>query len=84
VKKEIRRIIQDKTQFTCDICGKRVRNAGRYEYRPAQFTADYVPRHLTKVCRNCIYKESFGSKGMNLRKKQNQIEEESHLYAEIK
>jgi hypothetical protein len=83
MKKQIRRLVIPKTQFSCERCGKHVKNAGLYEFRHQQYVDDRVP-DLQRVCRTCCYAESFGSKGINLRKRENQIEEESYLYAEIK
>ena len=76
-------MVEAKAKFTCEVCGKLVKNAGRFEQRTAQFISDHIPRLLTNVCRQCIYKESFGSKGINLRKRVNQVENESHLYANV-
>tara|TARA_Y100001938_G_scaffold145850_1_gene223462 strand:- start:8366 stop:8617 length:252 start_codon:yes stop_codon:yes gene_type:complete len=81
MKKEIRRMVRPRAQFQCERCGKQIINAGLYEHRSQQYASDHIPRKLT-VCRNCCYAESFGNKGLNLRKKNNQIEEESYLYAD--
>ena len=83
MKKEIRRMTEPKARFTCEVCGKLVKNAGRFEHRHAQFISDHIPRLLTNVCRTCIYRESFGKKGINVRKRENQIEKESHLYVNV-
>lgn len=75
-------MIIPKTQFLCERCGKQVKNAGLYEHRHQQYLADRVPE-IKRVCRNCCYTESFGSKRITIRKRNNQIEEESLLYADI-
>ena len=82
MKKEIRRLVIPKAQFQCERCGKSVKNAGLYEHRHQQYMADRVP-DTKRVCRNCCYAESFGTKGINIRKREQQIEQESHLYANI-
>ena len=82
MKKEIRRMVRPKAHFKCERCGKQIKYAGLYEHRHQQYIVEHSPRLLT-VCRNCCYTESFGSKGLNVRKKNNQIEEESNRYANI-
>ena len=76
-------MVEAKAKFQCEICGRQVKNAGRFEYRHYQYVSDHIPRKLTDVCRICVYREAFGTKGINKRKKQNQVEEQSHLYAEV-
>ena len=71
-------MVEPKTKFTCEVCGKQVKNAGRFEYRHQQYVSSNIPRLLTDVCRICVYREAFGAKGINKRKKQNQVEEQSH------
>ena len=82
LKKEIRRLIKPKAHFQCERCGKTIKNAGLYEHRSPQYISDHLPE-IKRVCRNCVYIESFGSKGLNARKKKNQIEEQSELYMKI-
>ena len=72
-----------KTKFTCEVCGKQVKNAGRFEYRHQQYVSDHIPRLLTDVCRICIYSMAFGTKGVNIRKRNYQVVEESILYADV-
>ena len=76
-------MVEAKAKFQCEVCGKQVKNAGRFEYRHQQYVSDTIPRLLSDVCRTCVYRESFGTKGINIRKRNNQIEEESILYANI-
>ena len=82
LKEEIRRMIQPKAQFECERCGKHIKRAGLYEHRHQQYVTDNAPE-IKRYCRNCIYTESFGSKRITIRKRNNQIENESHLYANI-
>ena len=81
LKKLIRRLVNTKTTFQCTRCGKSI-NGNQYEYRQTQYIKAYVP-DIQRLCRNCVYSESFGSKGLSLRKKKNQIEEETILYKDI-
>ena len=83
MKPEIRRLNPLQKAFECEICGTEVKRGKRFEYRPYQYVNDHIPRHLTDVCRKCIYKEVFPNKGSRRRLKENQIEEESHKYASI-
>lgn len=75
-KGQLSRLIQTNAHFQCERCGKQIRNAGLYEFRPQQYISDRLPE-TKRVCRNCCYSESFGSKGLNVRKKNNQIEQQS-------
>ena len=81
MKKLIRRLVHTKTKFQCDRCGKII-IGNQYEFRHQQYIPDRIP-DIQRLCRNCIYTESFGSKGLNLRKKANQIEEETILFKDI-
>ena len=83
LKKLIRRLVNTKTTFQCQRCGKTIRNGNEYQYRQAQFISDYAPE-IQRLCRNCIYIASFGCKGINVRKRNNQIEEETVLYKDVK
>ena len=82
LRKEIRRLIEPKAHFQCQRCGKKIKNAGLYEHRSQQYISDHLPE-IKRVCRNCCYTESFGNKGLTIRKKKNQIEEQSELYMDI-
>jgi len=75
-RKQISRLIQTKAHFQCERCGKNIKNAGLYEFRPQQYISDHLPE-IKRVCRNCCYTESYGSKGMSIRKRNNQIEQQS-------
>ena len=76
-------MVEAKTKYQCEICGKQVKNAGRFEYRHHQYISDHIPRLLTDVCRTCTYSMAYGKKGINIRKRIQQVEEESILYADI-
>ena len=80
--KEIRRQINTRTAFQCEMCETVVKAGPQYEWRPQQFVSDHSPRKLT-VCRTCIYKEAFGKKGLTKRKKDKQVETESKAYANV-
>ena len=75
-------MIQPIAQFECERCGKHIKRAGLYEHRHQQYVTDNASE-IKRYCRNCIYTESFGSKGITIRKRNNQIENESHLYANV-
>ena len=75
-------MIEPKANFECTRCGKHIKRAGLYEHRNHQYVTDHLPE-IKRVCRNCCYTESFGTKGIMVRKRSNQIENESHLYADV-
>ena len=79
MKQEIRRLIEPITKFECQCCGKQVKRGPKFEYRHPQFIRDHIADLMT-VCRVCVYKLSFGSKGSMIRKRTNQVEKESYLY----
>jgi hypothetical protein len=82
LKKEIRRQINTRTAFQCEMCSTIVKAGPQYEWRPQQYVSDHSPRLLT-VCRTCIYSESFGKKGLSIRKRNKQVETESKAYEHI-
>ena len=61
---------------------KKLITGSQYEFRQTQYIPEHIP-DIQRLCRNCIYTESFGSKGLNARKKANQIEEETILFKDI-
>ena len=79
MKEEIRRLIEPISKFECQCCGKQVKRGPKFEYRHAQYICDHIGP-LMIVCRVCVYKLSFGTKGSVARKRNNQVEEESYLY----
>ena len=80
--KEIRRLVNKRTAFKCEMCSTIVKAGPQFEWRPKKMVAEHNPRLLT-VCRNCIYNEAFGSKGRGKRKLNKQVETESYLYEDI-
>ena len=82
MKPEIRRLIKEKAKFECEVCGKLVKRAGLFEYRHRQMVSDHIPC-LLRTCRVCIYKLSFGSRGIMARKRNNQVEVETGRYINL-
>ena len=82
MKPEIRRLVAENTKFECEVCGKLIKRAGMFEYRHRQMVSDHIPK-LLRTCRICIYKLSFGSKGIMARKRSNQVELETPRYTNI-
>ena len=65
-RKRIVQLIAENSYDICKICGKSKRTA-MYKFRHQQYVSNYSPSILTPVCRQCVYKEVYGSK--NFRKK---------------
>ena len=82
MKVEIRRLLEPVAAFECECCGKQVKRAGRFEFRYAQYVREHIPKKQI-VCRNCIYKLAFATKGIMAKKRSNIIENESNNYASI-
>ena len=83
MKPEIRRLVKEQAKFECSVCGKLVKRAGMFEYRPKQMVTDYIPKLIKQVCRVCVYKLDFGSKGSMVRKRTNQAEVETPKYINL-
>ena len=74
-KEMIKEYIGPKQFFECEMCGtKKVQ--GKYKFRPFQYVPDYEPTVVT-VCKKCIYREVYGSKGRNKAMKAGEIEKQS-------
>ena len=58
-KNRILKKISNLTTRSCEMC-KKHNPGGNWEYKPYQFT-DYKHQVLI-VCKQCIYKENYGSK----------------------
>ena len=82
MKLQIRRLIAEKAAFECECCGKAIKRAGKFEFRHAQYVPDYIPQ-MQVVCRMCVYKLSFATKGVMAIKRANTIEIESYKYEDI-
>lgn len=65
-KNQIVQLIAENSYAICKICGKSKRTA-MYNFKHKQYVSSYSPSILTPVCRQCVYKEVYGSK--NFRKK---------------
>ena len=78
----IRRLLEPIPAFECECCGKHVKRAGKFEYRSPQYVRDHMPSKLI-VCRNCVYKLAFATKGIMVKKRNNIIENASNNYASI-
>ena len=83
MKPEIRRLVKDPAKFECSVCGKLVKRAGMFEYRHPQMIIDHIPELYKQVCRVCIYKLSFGSKGIMAKKRNNKVELETPRYTNL-
>ena len=59
--------------FTCQLCNKQA-NTKQFKYKPYQYIEDHIPQTLT-VCRECVYKESFGTKRYRKKMKEKALED---------
>jgi hypothetical protein len=57
-----------KDNFKCEMCGKE-RYVNKYRRRATQFISNYKPPMLI-ICRDCCYKEEFGTKNYRKRMKE--------------
>ena len=58
---EIRELVQKNAQFKCDMCGKQILRAGKFNWKSRSLVVDYKSTSFM-CCRDCIYREAFGSK----------------------
>ena len=65
-KKRIVQLVTENSYKICKICGKS-KSTAMYKFKHEQYVSNYSPNILTPVCRQCVYKEVYGSK--NYRKK---------------
>ena len=71
MSKAQRRIVKKirvSTSSNCLMCSNMLKGVG-YEYQAQQFVPDYVPPKRI-VCKNCVYRECFGSKNYRQKMKQ--------------
>jgi len=74
-KEMIKEYLGPKQYFECEMCGtKKVQ--GKYKFKPFQYIPDYEPIMVT-ICKKCIYREVYGSKGRNKAMKAGEIEKQS-------
>lgn len=60
---------RNKSVFRCEMCGK---SAMTYQYKLPMILTDTI----MKVCGNCAYRETYGTKNMKKAMKEGLIEEE--------
>tara|TARA_R110000824_G_scaffold129621_8_gene291172 strand:- start:1072 stop:1299 length:228 start_codon:yes stop_codon:yes gene_type:complete len=53
---------QGKQSFNCQMCKKRYSLKPAYRTQSNQYVSDWIPAILNPVCRNCTYKENYGTK----------------------
>lgn len=58
---DIRELVQKNTHFQCQLCSKQILRAGKYNWKSRSLVADYKSTSF-ECCRDCIYREAFGSK----------------------
>lgn len=73
-RKRIVQLVAENSYETCKICGKSKRTA-MYQFRHQQYVSNYSPSILTPVCRQCVYKEVYGSKNFRKKMKERTLDE---------
>lgn len=51
-----------KISFDCKMCKKQYYTKPAYRIQGHQYVSDWIPKVLNPVCRNCTYKENYGTK----------------------
>jgi len=74
-KEMIKEYIGPKQYFECEMCGSK-KVQGKYKFKPFQYVPDYEPT-VVMICKKCIYREVYGSKGRNKAMKAREIEKQS-------
>ena len=69
----IRKLKKINDYFKCVMCGKQ-KMGKSYIYQNTSFVRDYIPPILDPICRDCIYREVYGTKKMNKKKKEGSLD----------
>tara|TARA_Y100000817_G_scaffold279579_1_gene243040 strand:- start:33 stop:263 length:231 start_codon:yes stop_codon:yes gene_type:complete len=67
------KLLFSKTHFTCEICNKS-KLAQMYKYRNLSYVLGYIPHTFEKICKDCLYKEVYGTKNWRKKKKEDALE----------
>lgn len=53
---------QGNMSFDCKMCKKKYYLKPAYKIQNHQYVSDWIPKILNPVCRNCTYREAYGTK----------------------
>ena len=67
-------LVAESSHELCKVCGGSKRTAV-YRFRHQQYVFDRVPPVLYPVCRQCVYKEIYGSKNFRKKMKEGVLDE---------
>ena len=65
----------------CEMCSD-TKVGPRWIFRFAQMVSDYIAEEL-KICRKCVYRETYGTKTMNKAKKYKLLDKLNHEFNSI-
>ena len=66
IKNRLVQLVAENKYSECAVCGS-IKAQAVYKYRAQQFVPKHEPELLEPVCRQCVYKEVYGSKKMRER-----------------
>ena len=66
-------LIAESSHELCKVCGGSKRTAV-YRFRHQQYVIDRIPPVLYPVCRQCVYKEVYGSKTFRKKMKERSLD----------
>ena len=66
-------LVAESSHELCKVCGGSKRTAV-YRFRHQQYVFDRVPPVLYPVCRQCVYKEVYGSKTFRKKMKERSLD----------
>jgi len=66
-------LVAESSHELCKVCGGSKRTAV-YRFRHQQYVIDRIPPVLYPVCRQCVYKEVYGSKTFRKKMKERSLD----------
>jgi hypothetical protein len=71
--KRVVQLLAESSYSECAVCGI-TKNQAIYRYKAQQYIEDYIPPILEPVCRKCIYREIYGTKGYRKKMKERSLD----------
>ena len=71
---KIAKLLKFREHFNCEMCGK-TKLGKMYEYQNHTIIPSYTPYHFKQICRDCIYKECYGTKFYKIKKKEKTLDD---------
>ena len=73
IKNRIVQLVAESKYSECAVCGT-IKAQAIYKYRAQQYIRNHIPELLEPVCRKCVYREVYGSKGYRKKMKERSLD----------